>query len=1657
MNFTKKKQKLRITDLAAWKRYVRSFLRVAGSLLRNTKLTEEEHATYFWKGIPRIMRIRLENRLLAADPARNLSTPFSVNEINGAAEALLQRDRFDNMMGDSDSDDDSVREEWSSGSESSDSESDSDDDTRKRQKAKKRKSAKKYYASDSEEDVKINKKRSKSDSPKRRIISGKSEVEGLIRQLNSMSNDDPGYGLTFFKAVKLDKDVDRVVRAPSFKISPVQVQQFPGASYRRPNTYVPPPRPSANIFQAQPPPHLSAANSYPLRPPPTGMPPREGITCYGCGEPGHGMSNCPKLNEYIQQGILMRDNAGRIVKQDGSGIRRFGTETFVDAIERERRPQSQSHLITIDGESSDNNDDTEYESDSLDIFNIDYEDVYVIENDKYQTYAADRGEKKITAKRKEVMDGVYPPPLKRQSDRLKERENRPTPKPVARPIRPTAKDQQQSAPTQPKAREIPRKESQRVDKSNNTPLASQNPRFNPDDDEDMIDDFNRDTRAPLERKENNVSSETRIQSTDRKTVPRRSAVSAHVDPMNIMNQLLNTRVSLAVGEVLGVSRELSGMLSDSIKLKSGKSPAVPAVLAASFRPKTRGLLIKIQIECNGMPIEAIIDTGSQLNIVSEAICKSKVKRPVDHSSTVNMNDANGGERTLQGLVKNVPLNCGGVHTEVNLYVGEHVPFQMLLGRPWQRGNFVSIDERKDGTYLLFKDPATLENRHEILVTPDNTASVDWEFEPSTWQVSDAPTSYFIEIPTHPKAEEKMTHRVNHNKGHHNKGHLRDTSTSYLIKTPMHPKAEEEMTHRVNHSKGHLRVETTMRSPCETPRNQSGINKQVKFTPIWELYPAFMDWLSKVSLKQYSPIVVPKENAEGAQKAIKERRIYKEGHSQHIETLSPPAEMSLNPALPISNYMADLPAIYSSAQPRPEAADIRDALLHEKFMHDNDCFSDITIHSSQAFVTGYHIDSQGNNYTAITGLRGVRTVMTGNGPQTMYGHYVARFYTDLDPIPSTPDSFLSHDIVNKTESLCSNCHKSHSPIVSCNSRTNYSLVRVTSNGSIQSSIMLDDNHSMATDPVSTSPTRLGNYSHETLLYPSDSTDSPISPKLAKSPTLQLLGNTLSAEVRNGVSIELDQAVTSYQGQDLTTYAPSQADSGDGEELDQGIRSLWKVYEEQLTDEEKEKEWGRSPYEIIMALDLMKVKELANIVTSREISSILAGKDFICWFHQNQDLTRDALDLASQSNNSVSIMINDAATTKPLPEIPDLFPFTRAAASLQKPSICSPISNPEPVSVYSARIASSFHISQSPSSIITPTQVAQLRDILKQEPKDENHHLELTCKQWEGTRENGNQSTPTNSPTSSFPDGSKLPTLTSERSILPTPTIIIPPPRPTLTIKKPMTKDPRKAPLEYRDYLPEHDYGPGVIRPRMGRIFAIDIRTCHPISGFEDPPIAEVYIRFVTNLCGAFEPYIFPDVIHNSPPGPYDLPPVRARKWGERINEIYGARNDIHELRGQVESSLTPAQITELNRININMFTTNTKNSLVDSTIDREYFFRKLHPVYNPLVTKSEATFLRGACYHFRRLQQHVLANSIDVLLCTPHYDDYYCRQLLELGCLDHHTTFQRQRACAYIKRHEDRAIDDTDSSDEEDSDELDDGSGEDMDVETDYDEENEEND
>jgi hypothetical protein len=54
-----------------------------------------------------------------------------------------------------------------------------------------------------------------------------------------------------------------------------------------------------------------------------------------------------------------------------------------------------------------------------------------------------------------------------------------------------------------------------------------------------------------------------------------------------------------------------------------------------------------------------------------------------------------------------------------LYVSKEVSFQLLLGQLWQCRNFMSIDERTNGTYLLFRDPKLLSEQYEMKVAADH--------------------------------------------------------------------------------------------------------------------------------------------------------------------------------------------------------------------------------------------------------------------------------------------------------------------------------------------------------------------------------------------------------------------------------------------------------------------------------------------------------------------------------------------------------------------------------------------------------------------------------------------------------------------------------------------------------------------------------------------------------------------------------------------------------------------------------------------------------------------------------------------------------------------------------------------------------------------------
>jgi hypothetical protein len=801
LRFVKNARTKRVHSLAAWKQYTREFISIGGWLLAREKINRDEYFTYFWTGIPTTLRSKLENRLLAGNPTRDLSIPFTYREVTGAAEGLLQRDRFDSNVVDTESEDDDESEDdrlFDSEDDTSDTEHESSSKTKKGLKKKKLTKKRRRYTDTDDEDLtsKLDKV-SKSTNSKRTVEGTQEEVEKIISKLNTMSVTDPSYAFVYFKAVKLDPDISKVVGAPASQAATYQHAR--GSSYH----------PTITPIQRQIPPHL-APNTYIAQPLPPPPPMNRSSNCYGCGKEGHNISACPGLGDYIARGVLTRGPNGRLVFANGAPIRRYNNETLLQTVEREINTV-QSHLVTVQDEdygyydvsdADDDDDDDNFYDDQYQYGNreestpeiyqvqgakhfqgpVEYSvsdlspviQLYLDDEDEssddglsgvapsqmyFASYPAKRVEKTTTAARKAVFDGVHVPPVTRSvkkaidKQRDNEKENRPiipqavksttkTPAPIKPKASPTGNIEPVAKAPLKGARELSKvpREVREITRGQ-VPIDTRRPMYNGTNDDEIMEDktAQQDLAPPQIRKPNQAQQiRTNVDRPEeaRVSVPRQSAISAHADKMRVMNAMLSTQVPLAIGEILGTSKELAQFMIDSLKLKPAPKPTV---VATSFLTRDRGPLIRLPLTCNGKSIEAIIDTGSQLNIVSDRIFKRKINCPIDTREQISISDANGGKGILKGVASHVPLDCGAVSTEANLWVGDHVPFQMLLGRPWQRDNFVSIDEREDGTYLLFKDLSDMNNRYEIMVTPGGVDN-DWNFDPSAWH---APTSFFI--------------------------------------------------------------------------------------------------------------------------------------------------------------------------------------------------------------------------------------------------------------------------------------------------------------------------------------------------------------------------------------------------------------------------------------------------------------------------------------------------------------------------------------------------------------------------------------------------------------------------------------------------------------------------------------------------------------------------------------------------------------------------------------------------------------------------------------------------------------------------------------------------------------------------------------------------
>ncbi|KAF8122640.1 hypothetical protein K438DRAFT_1652219, partial [Mycena galopus ATCC 62051] len=644
-------RKKKIKSMTRWNQYLREFTKIAGWLVYHKLMDEDECARQFWNGMPRNLRTLVENRLLAQNPTRDMSQVFTRAEVTAVVNARFKRGRFDDDIYTSDSESDEDTSESDSES-ATDSDLDSDADLLPRKKK-----AKKGKGKEKPRTFKATRERPPTPIPAAPPVppvpeapKANAEVGDLVKQLSRMNIEDPDYNYIYYRATSLDPHVAKCVRAPALAL---KAPPLPPNNFRN-NQYVPP---NNNQYQA------------PNRPP-------ADRGCFGCGEPGHGLWDCAKMAEALATGEIRRGDRG-IEWANGNMLRRLHTqgETLIAAFNRQRQaapaPIAQNHLayasnkIPVDCNQNVGTDEDEI----LPVFiqattsDAEIEKIFAVTRSQDKAarpapYPATRNHPATRTQVKKTNEILESLPMDGPSRQMKHEalDNLPIPAPIpADPI------------------EL------RVDFSSNDAIMEDVPHSGPE----RVLKVNQGPPKILKR-----------------PGPRQSAVSAHVNPQEVLNSILNAEVKLSAGQIMAISPAISTALIDVLKLKNAPRPATTATV--TINEEIEEIEPAIQIEINGKMVTAIVDTGSMLNVVSRPAWRNFMPHaPMDISKHINMGDANGGQSQLRGYVKDVSLNVGPVESKGNFWVGDKAPFDVLLGRPWQRGNFVSIDERLNGTYLVF--------------------------------------------------------------------------------------------------------------------------------------------------------------------------------------------------------------------------------------------------------------------------------------------------------------------------------------------------------------------------------------------------------------------------------------------------------------------------------------------------------------------------------------------------------------------------------------------------------------------------------------------------------------------------------------------------------------------------------------------------------------------------------------------------------------------------------------------------------------------------------------------------------------------------------------------------------------------------------------------
>jgi hypothetical protein len=703
-----------IKSIYEFRKYIRRYIRIAGWLRSKEKISDREYNKNLWKGLPRSLKRRLEARITSKKPGVNLADPFDAQDVIEAAEYVLKPDRFDESSSESSSENDSGNERKMSkkgklekkkvtrermnkrkdsrrrrsrdsssnddsdiaspSSRSSESEDESESSNEEAQRVTKR-SVKKQVRFPKDGKIKrargsltraeVREMEEKLED-KQEAASKYDEVENLIARMARMGLDDPQYAALYYRATKLDEKVREQLIAPVHRNAPQIAATRP--------LRAPTPTPNAG----RPPINASAAtypNSIPLARSPAAA---AASGCFGCGKAGHRVNECEEIRKLEGNGVIRRDENGRYVLTDGGRIHRAMGEPIAAAVQK-MFPKvnyigTEDRALAMVAES---------ETDET------VEEGY----DETRVYASQRTERPMAkGARREVFDGVYIRPVKKTAS--------PEQKETG------AEKSSKSPKPEPQNRRQFKKASSEGLKAREIPVETRGPSFDPEDDDAIMEDVSK----PAEGQKTGLGAKA---SGEKKKSPPSAKVSDMTNLEGLFKRILDAQIPVSIGELTGVSKEIRTHLLDALKAKRAAVVGSAGVLyqaPSKLRPKLKYNHIRVQIKYKDQNFKGIIDTGAHMNIMGPEMYEAlRSDIPIDTSEALMMRDINGGQSRLLGAVLNVPIDLGGARTFADFYVSPgKMDFEVLLGRPWQRHNYVSILEHPEtGTWLKFLYPEPL--------------------------------------------------------------------------------------------------------------------------------------------------------------------------------------------------------------------------------------------------------------------------------------------------------------------------------------------------------------------------------------------------------------------------------------------------------------------------------------------------------------------------------------------------------------------------------------------------------------------------------------------------------------------------------------------------------------------------------------------------------------------------------------------------------------------------------------------------------------------------------------------------------------------------------------------------------------------------------------